>query len=228
MIAPLLGGCGTGSGAGVAGPTAMELPGVSLTLEEETFTVTGSTVAEIGESLRRLSPYLRGRSVRGIHGYQISWRYSLRPSDGACRVEDVQVDLSSKVTLPRWRRSGGAAFELEELWGAYLQDIRDHEDTHRSLAIQAALTIQHDLAALEAPTCSSQLRTRANARAGEILEEFRERNRAFDRSSAGVRWPPYDRRAWIERRPLTEARITLLHPDGSELDQDPVRPRRGE
>lgn len=193
VIAPLLGGCGTGSGAGAGAPATLELPGITLTLEEETYTVTGTTVAEIGQSLRRLSPYLGNRSVRGIHTYRIRWRYSLRPAEEACHVEDVEVVLSSTVTLPRWRRSGGA-FELEELWTAYLQDIRDHEDRHRSLAVQAALTIQHDLNGLEAPTCSAELRTRANGRAGEILEEFRERNQAFDRSSGGVRWPPYDPR----------------------------------
>ena len=173
------------------GPTVMELPGITLTLDEETYTVTGSTVAEIGRSLRQRSPYLGNRSVRGLHRYGINWRFSYRDLDGRCRVDDVQVEISSTVVLPRWSRTGAVEPELEAAWEAYLDGIRTHEEQHRQLAIQAALAIQEELSRLDAPACSRELGDRANRTGREILAEYRTRNEAFDRASFGARWPPW-------------------------------------
>jgi len=182
--------CAGGSaGSGEPSSSPMELPGIRITLEEETYPVMGMTVAEIGQSLRRMGPASRNRLVVGLHGFRMSWRIGYQRVEGGCRVGNVDVDLSSRIVMPRWTRPAGTEPEVHQAWDTYLQLVREHEDTHRSLALQAAVEIRRTVTGLEGTACTGELRERAGRLARQVYDSYRARNRDFDRRSY-IPWPP--------------------------------------
>lgn len=174
-----------------AATTATLAPGIVLTARQDEYVITGGTFGEVGESLRRRGPWLRNRSVSGIHSYNLRWRFTYGTEEGGCRIDSVEVDIDSTILLPRWRRPAGADPAVAEAWEVFLEGIRSHEDQHRTLAVQSALQIQRELSGLEAPSCTPTLADRANELGRRILAGFHERNREFDRTSGPARWPPY-------------------------------------
>jgi predicted secreted Zn-dependent protease len=167
-------------------------PGVTVTLHEETYAVTGRTVAEVGRSLERNAPAMENRLVRGIHSWNLRWTYARVRREGACHVDGVEVEVVSTVVLPKWTRPAGAPAELVESWEMYLDRLRAHEAHHRELALEGARTLRDRLDELRAPACSAALDDRVHATATEHLEALDRRNRAFDRTAPPLVWPPRD------------------------------------
>lgn len=187
LAACLVTACAT---AGGPAQQPLELSGITLTLHEESFLVTGRTFAEVGRSLTTMGPSVRNRPAVGAHSSDMRWRFSSSDHEGDCRIYDVRVEIESTIVLPRWTRPAGVDDELVEAWEVYQQGVRDHEEEHRELAIEAALQVQRALRSLRAPACTEELAARANRLGHEIVEDYRDRNLAFDRAAGLATWPP--------------------------------------
>lgn len=198
-VATTAGACASGGGGGTGGSSAAaagggELPalpeGVHAELLEESYAVFGRTVNEIGRSLSRRGPAAQNRLAHGRHSWGFDWDIEWSASPNRCEVGELRIDMTSTIRMPRWTQRSGAPTEVQRMWDEYVTLLREHEEQHRSYALQTVTEIYTEVALMTAPTCR-ELSERISSRAREISDRYDRINRDFDARSAGrVRWPP--------------------------------------
>jgi predicted secreted Zn-dependent protease len=147
----------------------------------DSFDIHGSTARQLRDDLTRRGPV----GETGIPGdayteYRIAWRFSMRMNDGACRVDNVVVDLDVTMQLPRWDPPAGVPPLLIDTWKRFSKDLREHEDGHHRLAIAAAQEVRRRLQARVRASGCDRLKAKLNERANEVLREYRERQHQYD------------------------------------------------
>ena len=147
----------------------------------EYFTIRGSTAPELRADLRRLGPV----GETGMRGdayteYRIAWQSSMTFKDGSCRAHDVNVDLDVTMLLPRWEKPASAAAELVQAWDGFSAVLREHEDGHHRLAVEAAKEVRRELGKrIRAASCDS-LKVRLNDIVNAVLSEYRDKQAHYD------------------------------------------------
>jgi predicted secreted Zn-dependent protease len=109
----------------------------------EYFTIRGSTMTELRDDLKRVGPV----GETGMRGdayteYRIAWQSSMTFKDGSCRAHDVNVDLDVTMLLPRWEKPASVTAELVHSWEGFSAVLREHEDGHYRLAVEAAQEVR--------------------------------------------------------------------------------------
>jgi len=165
-------------------------PGTTVFPDEEYYEVTGSSVEEIRRSLRAGAAEAIGGNAVGYHRWNVRWSYQYQETPLGCEVTEIDIDLESTITLPRWRDRGSSDSSLVAYWDAYLGALRSHEYCHRVLAYQQANELFRMLRRFRSPSCGL-LRPDADATGQRILEKYRQANQEYDGASRGhLTWPP--------------------------------------
>ncbi len=168
--------------------------GVAVHAREVYYDISGSTAEDLWKAMRALGPQSGGRRVFGYHSWNVRWNFRYAPGGGECRMKDVQVELTSTITLPRWRPPAVAPDGLVAQWDAFVAALTLHEQGHRDLSLAAAREIERALRRLRHAGCAA-LDAQANALANRILGQYRERDRRYDAETGsgrtqGAIWPP--------------------------------------
>ena len=201
VAAWLSAGCGVGAtGRRVLPPLP---PGVRVHATEDAYEVEGGSVAEIRRSLRTGAPTVRGRSFRGVHRWNVRWRYRYREEGTGCSLTRITIDLDSSIRLPRWNGRAKADSALVKTWDRYLAALRGHEFGHRALAYRAAREIHRELSRLRGASCPL-LGARANELGRSIVKRYNDLSAQYDEetrhgATEGATWPPPPQagdRAW--------------------------------
>jgi len=181
--------------AGIAVPDALPPlpPAVRVDALDETYAVTGTTMAALGRSLRENGPVVDGRRVFGRHRWNVSWRYRSVPTATNCTLTDVRVFLTSRILLPEWTEREEADPELVAAWDEFMDGLRTHELGHRGLAYRAAGEIERELRRTTAPGCEFIGRN-ANDRGDFIVSRYRAAQDRYDEETGrgrtqGAVWP---------------------------------------
>jgi predicted secreted Zn-dependent protease len=147
----------------------------------EYFAIHGSTAKELRADLKRLGPV----GETGIRGdayteYRIAWQFSMTLKDGWCRAHDVNVDLDVTMLLPRWAKPDTASPTLVQTWNDFSVVLREHEDGHHRLAVEAANEVRRRLGKrIRAASCET-LKARLTDIANATLLEYREKQADYD------------------------------------------------
>jgi predicted secreted Zn-dependent protease len=143
--------------------------------------------------MREAAPWAGQERAFGRTTWNVTWRaqWSGAPQ---CRVTLAEVQLRTRVTLPRWTPPAGAPPALVAQWGTFLRALAVHEAGHAAHGAEAAREVRRELERVVMPSCGMmQLRTRDVAEA--ILERYRARTRDYDvqtrhGATQGATWPP--------------------------------------
>lgn len=173
--------------ANTGGPVARQV-------QVETYDVNGTSARELRQELDRKGPLFEGRRFDARTRWWVRWRYDLAPVGSGCRAVRPRVDLDVTITLPRWRRSSGAAPDLVARWERYLEDLREHEDGHAEVGEQAARAIAGLLQDLPAEADCGSAEQAADAAAQAEIQRANGRDREYDRETGhgatqGARFP---------------------------------------
>jgi predicted secreted Zn-dependent protease len=181
-------------GAGCAAPSARPLPapvpavpprssarpaGLSIATHERSYDVTGTTVAELRDAIRRLGPQEQGQAADALTVWDLEWTYAERRSGDGCALRDIRVSLSVTMTLPRWDAPADAPAPLVAAWRQYLDHVKIHEAGHRAIAEQYAHRLLSALTRLRAGSCDA-VWDAASRTAARVNAEGQARNRAYD------------------------------------------------
>jgi predicted secreted Zn-dependent protease len=185
-LAALALGCASSGGSRSADFPVPE--GVTVDVQEETYAVFGADPRSIWDSMNRRGPRLRGRFAWGLHGWRFNWTTQWARTEGECRVADVQIEMSTEITMPDWRSRASAPVELREMWDEFERQLREHEDQHRTYALDAIEDLRRTILAARGPDCETVSR-RIRAQTDVIMERYDELNRLYDERST-VTFPP--------------------------------------
>jgi predicted secreted Zn-dependent protease len=181
-------------GAGCAAPPARPLPaprpavppgasarpaGLSIATHERYYDVTGTSVSELRDAIRRLGPQEQGQAADALTVWDLEWTYAEQRSGESCTLRDVRVTLNVTMTLPRWNPPADAPTGLLASWRTYLDHVKIHEAGHRVIAEQYAHRLLTALTGLRAASCDA-VWDEASRTATRVNAEGQGRNRAYD------------------------------------------------
>lgn len=158
------------------------------------YDVGGDTPGRVWASMREGSANTLGTTrTFGRTEWEVTWRARWE-GPGMCRVRSAEVQLTTRITLPRWVPPSDAPAELAALWNAFIRALSLHEARHADNAAAAARALRRELEAASAPSCG-MMDGRTRTAASQVLEEYRERDRAYDErtrhgTTEGAVWPP--------------------------------------
>ena len=160
----------------------------SLLWKTNYYTITGATLGEIRQSLRQSRPWKNKSTVDGMTDWRIEWRYQVAPSNGACQCSSVTTKTTITTTLPHWKAPTNAPPAVTNAWVRYFTALAKHEAGHAQLALDAVAEQHQRIHELtEEPDCAT-LRKRINDLAGQIVDDYRKRDKEYDqRTDHGVK-----------------------------------------
>jgi len=154
------------------------------------YEVYGETTAALLTSLKReRSHAVPGGEHDGYTRWHMTWQFfldsldDLDDLDGECRLTGTWTRLSTQVYLPHWSMPSDPAPGLVDKWSRYISALAAHEEGHIQIARDAEAAVR--LAASEVPparSCST-LRKQLESTARQTIEEFKKREREYDRAT---------------------------------------------
>lgn len=150
------------------------------------YSVTGTTVREIHQSLRQNRPWKNTSQMDGLTRWRIEWNFSVSPSGNKCRLTSFNTRTTVAITLPRWTAPTNATEDVRSAWERFITALGKHEVGHGQIALAAAGEIQKRAKESEDADCAA-LKQRINGLCQGILEQYRSRDKEYDeRTRHGV------------------------------------------
>ena len=135
--------------------TSSPVPALEVEVDESFYDVAGLDPRELNVQLMRRGPRHEGRSWQGRTDFRVAYSYLARSGGDGCRADEPRVSVRLVTTLPRWKDRKDAPAQLGADWDLYLSRLRDHEEGHRRIAIDAGRDLLLDVAVLSAPDCEA-------------------------------------------------------------------------
>lgn len=168
------------------------------------YTVTGETLPEIRRSLARARSWMGSSEREGRTDWRIRHKFSVSSSGGVCRCRSFSTHTSITLTLPRWTPSATTAQPVIEEWERYLAALTAHEMGHAQFALATTRELHQRIKTIGEDSSCANLRARINALINSTTEEYKAKEKDFDRRtnhgieqgvvlSGGRRRPPPDR-----------------------------------
>ncbi|MCK7592144.1 DUF922 domain-containing protein [Pseudomarimonas salicorniae] len=79
-----------------------------------------------------------GRASHGLLRIDLELHYRLQPEGGECRLEQPEVRLTMRLSLPEWRPRDAPSEPLEAAWLQMREGLVLHEEGHREMALETA------------------------------------------------------------------------------------------
>ena len=156
---------------------------VSESLQYRYYTVSQRGGEALWQALDRASPIReQGEVFRGDTRWRVNWDMRWQQSPGGrCALTRVQTRLTATITLPQidgaWNAEARARFVR------YVAALKQHELGHVESGRLAAQSIDRRLSAFPVmPSCHA-LEQAANAAGFALLEQARQRDLAYDRTT---------------------------------------------
>lgn len=140
------------------------------------YEVVGSTAATIRANMNKN----RSDDYDAYTHWHVNWSFDTEQVDDFCEINQVEVTLKIKFTLPHWEADWDTSDEVEELWDDYYTALIAHENQHKAIAIEAAEEIENALNDLDEERHCKRLKKIANATANEIINDYKEQQVQFD------------------------------------------------
>jgi predicted secreted Zn-dependent protease len=154
-------------------------------LEEtySTYQLRGLSREAIHEDLHRVAKRDRDGLIDGEMSNDLHWNFRFAAAENSCRVSSDEIVLKIYILLPRWVDEERANSVLHSIWNTYFQELKAHEDGHKTIAVAAAERISklaHDATA--SGSCTALERS-LNDAAKRIVEDSERAQNQHDLNS---------------------------------------------
>jgi predicted secreted Zn-dependent protease len=115
--------------------------------------ISGDTAAEIYTAMIR-----RGPDVNGVNAYASTSATSsqngrLILQGNACRVDRYNFNINFTINLPKLKNETALTGVTASKWGQFKSFLKVHEETHRTIWLGCAKSLEAQVMALRVPTC---------------------------------------------------------------------------
>jgi len=141
--------------------------------------VSGSSIREIRQSIRHNRPARVDRDA--LTECNVRTRFSVSPFQGEYRCAGFTATVTIRMTLPRWTAPEGAPDSVREAWERYSTALIQHEVGHAQFALSQATELHRRVKELGTSSDPDSLSVRVQAMVQQTGQEFREREREYDR-----------------------------------------------
>ena len=171
------------SGSDLAAESSAPQVTCSVIVTTNYYTVTGATPHEISASMLQARPWKTSATFDAFTTWDTRWNYKSAMEDGEFLLESFEAQTKVVITLPRWIPPTNAAPWVKERWWKFATGLTLHEQGHLALARQATAELQRQISALKPFASARELRRVVNQTADQVIDKFREADRAYDRET---------------------------------------------
>ncbi len=119
------------------------------------YVIKGDSPGEIYTSMIR-----RGPDVNGVNAYASTSAISsqngkLIQQGKSCRIDDYKFNINFTINLPKLKNENALAGQTSAKWGQFKSFLKTHEETHKSIWLACAKTLETQVKALRATDCKS-------------------------------------------------------------------------
>lgn len=148
----------------------------------ETYSISGSSVSDLGDQIALLGPVDVGDGHRhaGYTRWHIEESYSFEENGKLCRIADVHISITTVLTLLEWSNKDRASAGLQERWSAFIGRLREHEAGHQRNGMSAAQEVREILIGVAPePDCKS-MGLKLDSQLGDVLARHRQADLDYD------------------------------------------------
>jgi predicted secreted Zn-dependent protease len=163
--------------------TAVLPPAVKETLEY--YDIRGTCEHDLQVQLRNNGiPWQDGKVYDSHTSWSVVWEYEYDRTAGACSPESFRVSVDVAFRYPKWVDQGSAPMTLAAKWDGYVQNLVQHENGHRDIAVQAAAQITRAVAGLPAALTCADLDREIRSLGRKYLKMLNEAQREYDAATS--------------------------------------------
>ena len=152
--------------------------------EQDSYKVRGMTPAEIHRDMIWQSPFRRSElSYVAETGSRFNWKYTTTSNRDMCAITQFDVEVVITVTLPEHENESHLEPAVLQRWHAYLEALRQHEQTHVGHAVDAAHQLEERISAITPKTSCRDIDDIVEQIGKEVLDTMTERDEAFDQAT---------------------------------------------
>lgn len=165
------------AGAWVAGPVAA---GPKVSVNYAYYPVSGSTAVGLMRDLHLDGPTVNGTGAYAYTTSEMSQSGTVRQGK-TCSIPRYTIGIQFTITLPAAQDLPDARPRVRAAWKSFYSFVKRHEETHKSIWIGCASTMQAKVRALKTATCD-QLGARIDQIIAREQAACHRKHAAFDRS----------------------------------------------
>jgi len=114
---------------------------VKVEVAQSTYELRGLSREAIHDDLHRVGKKDGDGVIEGEVNDDLGWKLKFVAEEGSCRVASDEITLKLSVTMPVWLDEASADQAVRTVWNSYYQDLKAHEDGHKTIAVDAAQQI---------------------------------------------------------------------------------------
>ena len=175
--------------AAQVGGAAVIPDGLRVETEEQRYEIEADRLDQVVSILNEMR--LEGEDgpySQGLTDYRVVPEWSFNAVEGGCAITSATVDVSIKITLPRWPGAARALEMDQRRWSEILLRITRHEYRHRDITVAVATELLTTLKGLGAGTCTA-VRRAAEGALALARAELTKRHADFDEIDGRVPAP---------------------------------------
>jgi predicted secreted Zn-dependent protease len=146
------------------------------------YSVTGASFREIRQSIAESRPWKDG--FDGDTRWNVEWKFSLAEAASGCSCTSFSTTTKITTTLPRWQPPSDVLPPVKEQWTRYFTNLAQHEAGHARIGLAAATEVGKGISQTGAQPDCDQLKRTINERAGKVVDDYRAREKEYDRRTA--------------------------------------------
>ena len=151
------------------------------------YAVTGADFREIRRSIEAARPWKE--AFDGETKWNITWRFNFAEHTAGCALSSFSTATKIITTMPRWTPPPDVRPETKERWTRYYTNLLAHETGHARLALAAAAEVRQRISETPAQATCDRLKQVINERANKVVDDYRAREKEYDRRTDHGRNP---------------------------------------
>ena len=143
---------------------------VKLDVTYSTYQLRGLSLEAIHDDLHRVAKRDRDGIIEGEVADHWDWKFKFTAAENSCRVSSDEIILKLNILLPAWVDEGRADPAVRVAWNTYFQELKAHEDGHKTIALDAAERITKMTHGATSPGSCTAMEQSLNRAAKQIVE----------------------------------------------------------
>ncbi|CCV11907.1 DUF922 domain-containing protein [Mesorhizobium sp. STM 4661] len=143
---------------------------VKVEVTQSTYELRGLSREAIHEDMHRVARKDGDGIIEGEVNDDLAWKFKFAVADNSCHVTSGEITLKLSVMLPTWVDEARADESVRTVWNSYFQELKAHEDGHKTIAVDAAEKINQIAHGVKAAGPCNALEESLNDAARQIVE----------------------------------------------------------
>lgn len=161
--------------------------GVSITVKNRPFLVSGNSIGAVVRSMKRNGPFSEdhGRRAIGLADYRYRTSVTTKKKKGRCHVVSVRITMTIFYFLPTLSNSSRLSARDTSSWRRIERAIRNHEHQHGRNYRRLARELQGSIANMKPQNNCREVRKLERRIRARLEKADKSRNRNYDRATYG-------------------------------------------